>query len=366
MPLSPMPLQVSNRIGCQILAPGVSSIHKAVQLLQQGEMVGLPTETVYGLAVDADNAEALAKLFALKQRPAEHPVIVHLPAVQALDDWATAIPDSARVLAKAFWPGPLTMVLKRSSRVLDAVTGGQDTVAIRVPAHPVMLSVLKKMNGALAAPSANRFGHVSPTCAQHVADEFGDALPLILDGGFCQVGVESTIIAFKGNTPVILRPGMITASMIDAVLGTADKTSQKTLQGNVGSNAPEASTIRVSGHLNSHYAPQTPTVLYQPEHLFYFVQHLLLYGKRLGVISRCDTPALLQNNSRVVWCKLPEDATGYAAQLYATMRQLDGENLQEILIEAVPADEVWWAIINRLERATYHYHASVQKTGFTG
>jgi len=194
-------------------------IEKAAALLRQGELVAFPTETVYGLGADASNPEAVAKIFAAKGRPADHPLIVHIPGVEHLDRWAREIPETAFASAKAFWPGPLTLILKRQPNVPDAVTGGQDTVGIRVPGHPLALELLKAFDGGVAAPSANRFGHVSPTTAQHVHDELGSAVAMVLDGGPCRVGIESTIVNLTGPQSRILRPGMISAADLGRVLG---------------------------------------------------------------------------------------------------------------------------------------------------
>lgn len=234
------------------------SIDRAVALLNAGHLIGLPTETVYGLAADADNPEAVAAIFTAKGRPADHPLIVHLGADDLLSAYATDIPDAAWALAEAFWPGPLTLILKKAPSVPDIVTGGQDTVGIRIPGHPVALTLLRalaesrrqagKSGGGLAAPSANRFGRISPTSAQHVADELGDAVALILDGGDCRVGIESTIVDLSRGAPVILRPGAISAEQLSLVLGEP-----------IGSKDSVAKDVpRVSGSLASHYAPQTP------------------------------------------------------------------------------------------------------------
>ena len=180
------------------------AVHQAVAVLRAGGLVALPTETVYGLAADAANPQAVARVFALKGRPATHPLIVHIAATAVLEQWAADVPAGARRLAEAFWPGPLTLILKRQPQVLDAVTGGQDSVGLRVPAHPLALAVLAEFDGGIAAPSANRYGRVSPTTADHVREEFGDAVDFILDGGPCRLGIESTIVSFLGEDPVLL------------------------------------------------------------------------------------------------------------------------------------------------------------------
>ena len=192
-----------------------ASIEQAADLLHRGKLVAIPTETVYGLGADASNPEAVAKIFQAKGRPADHPLIVHLAYASQMKDWAEEVPDSALRLASAFWPGPLTMILRKKASVPAVVTGGQETVALRVPDNPVALWLLRVFGGGIAAPSANRFGRISPTTAQHVAEELGDAVDCILDGGPCTVGVESTIIDLTDQQPTILRPGRITRSQLE-------------------------------------------------------------------------------------------------------------------------------------------------------
>jgi L-threonylcarbamoyladenylate synthase len=201
------------------MADVAPDIERAVALLRAGELVAFPTETVYGLGADAANPAAVAKIFAAKGRPQDHPLIVHLDGAAQLDAWARDIPAYAFELAEAFWPGPLTLILKRQPGVPDAVTGGQDTVGLRVPGHPLALELLRAFGGGLAAPSANRFGRISPTTARHVREELGEAVAMVLDGGPCQVGIESTILDCTGGAPRILRPGMVGAPALGRVLG---------------------------------------------------------------------------------------------------------------------------------------------------
>jgi L-threonylcarbamoyladenylate synthase len=211
----------------RILAASATSIALAAKRLRAGELVAFPTETVYGLGADAGNADAVHRIFVAKGRPSDHPVIVHLANVADVERWAREFPEGARRLAAAFWPGPLTLIVPRSPHVGDAVTGGQDNVGLRMPSHPVARQLLAAFAGlggsGIAAPSANRFGHVSPTAAQHVADDLGDAVAMILDGGACDVGIESTIIAFTGREPVLLRPGGIAVEDVVRVLGTTPR-----------------------------------------------------------------------------------------------------------------------------------------------
>ncbi|HEX9452146.1 MAG TPA: L-threonylcarbamoyladenylate synthase, partial [Burkholderiales bacterium] len=217
-------------------------IEKAAAILRAGGLVAFPTETVYGLGADASNPTAVRKIFAAKGRPADHPVIVHVAGTSDLKHWAAEVPRSAWLLAEKFWPGPLTMVLKRAAHVSDLITGGQDTVGLRVPSHPVAQQLLKAFGGGIAAPSANRFGRLSPTTAQHVREELADAVNLVLDGGPSDVGIESTIVDLTRETPAVLRPGRISEQQIaDALLVQLGGTA--------------AGRPRVSGSLESHYAP---------------------------------------------------------------------------------------------------------------
>ena len=309
-------------------------IAKAVALLRAGQLVALPTETVYGLGADALNPAAVARIFALKGRPTEHPLIVHLPPDEPLDNWAATVPEVARALARAFWPGPLTMILARGERVPRTVTGGQDTVALRVPDHPVALALLRAFGSGIAAPSANRFGHISPTTAAHVRAEFGDAVPLILDGGPCRVGLESTIVDLSRGVPVVLRPGAIGAADIARVIGSTAKAEDTT----AAEPAP-----RVSGLLARHYAPRTPAELVDSAALPERLAELEALGQTVGVLALGRSIG-----SGIV---LPNDAPAYGQGLYAALRELDGRGLSRLLIEAPPRDESWRAVNDRLQRA---------------
>jgi L-threonylcarbamoyladenylate synthase len=306
----------------------------AVEALRRGDLVGMPTETVYGLAGDAANPAAIRAIFALKGRPADHPLIVHLADAAQIDAWAREVPPAARTLAQRFWPGPLTLVLKRAHAVSDGVTGGQDTIGLRVPAHPVAQALLAAFGGGLAAPSANRFGHVSPTTAQHVREEFGDALPLVLDGGPCQVGIESTIVDLSSGAPRILRPGRIALDALEAALGTR-----------LASGAAEHSP-RVSGSLASHYAPRTPAELIQRGELPGRAAALARDGEAVRVIGIGHLPAGAEG------LELPATPLDYARHLYAALRAMDAEGADRILVEAAPDGDEWAAVRDRLQRAT--------------
>lgn len=314
------------------LAP--PQLAEAVAALRRGELIGLPTETVYGLAGDASNRRAVQRIFSLKGRPADHPLIVHLGNVDQLDAWARDIPSAARTLAQRFWPGPLTLILKRARGVHDAVTGGQDTVGLRVPSHPIALALLKAFGGALAAPSANRFGHVSPTTAQHVREEFGEALPTVLDGGPCQVGIESTIVDLSCGSPRVLRPGRIGIDQLEGALGLR-------LEAGAMAGSP-----RVSGSLDSHYAPRTPAELVAPEALAARRAALAREGETVRVIALGHLPADAEG------LELPSQPAEYARHLYAALRAMDAEGADRILVQAPPEGEAWAAVRDRLRRAT--------------
>ena len=309
-------------------------IAKAVALLRAGQVVALPTETVYGLGADALNPAAVARIFALKGRPADHPLIVHLPPDEPLEQWAADVPPTARALAQAFWPGPLTMILARGARVPRAVTGGQDTVALRVPDHPVALALLRAFGSGIAAPSANRFGHLSPTTAAHVRDEFGDALPLVLDGGPCRVGIESTIVDLTRGTPVVLRPGAVSAADIARVALGTDTT---------GDMNPAAPAPRASGLLARHYAPRTPAELVESAALPARLADLTALGQTVGVLAL--------GHSIGDGIVLPNEAAAYSQGLYAALRALDRRGFSRLLIQAPPRDEPWRAVNDRLQRA---------------
>ena len=308
------------------------AVADAIAELARGNLVAFPTETVYGLGADAANAEAVAKIFALKGRPADHPLIVHLASVLALDDWALDIPDDARALATAFWPGPLTMILRKAPHVLAVNTGGQDTIGLRCPAHPLAQSLLRGFarngSGGVAAPSANRFGHVSPTTAQHVRDEFGPDL-MILDGGACDVGLESTIVDLSRGAPVLLRPGAVTREQIAAVIGHAPRDR-------------DADAPRASGTLAAHYAPGTPLRL---------VASAALDGK-LAEAGRCAALAFREAlPAAAAFIAADADPARYAHDLYANLRALDAAGAEAILVESPPATPAWEAVNDRLARA---------------
>jgi L-threonylcarbamoyladenylate synthase len=313
-------------------------LEQAVRLLSAGNLVAFPTETVYGLGADAANPLAVAKIFAAKGRPADHPLIVHIPDASHLARWAREVPHSAHTLAAMYWPGPMTLILKKQPDVSDAVTGGQNTVGLRVPRHPLALQLLKAFADAggsgIAAPSANRFGRISPTTAQHVHEEFGDAIALILDGGPCDVGIESTIVDLSRGPPVVLRPGAVTAEHIAAMLDREVKVG-------AADNAP-----RVSGSLAAHYAPVTPMRLTPSEHIEPQLRAANAQGLRVAVLARRPAPG---GTHHLHWLIAAADAAGFAHDLYANLRRLDRTGADLILVETPPPE--WQAVCDRLMRA---------------
>ena len=313
----------------------LAAVSRAAALLRQGELVAFPTETVYGLGADAANPVAVAKIFAAKGRPADHPLIVHLPGDDLLDKWGRDIPAAAFELAEAFWPGPLTLILKKASGVIDAVTGGQDTVGLRVPGHPLALDLLREFGGGVAAPSANRFGRISPTAAQHVHEELGDAVALVLDGGPCRVGIESTILDLSGDEPALLRPGAIGAADLGRVLGAVPRPGR--------GDAP-----RVSGSLEAHYAPRTRLVLTPPDGLVFAVRDAIANGERIAVLSCLAAPL---SHELILWRQAPTEPASFAHELYAALRELDGKGCGRIVVQRPPEREGWQAVNDRLRRA---------------
>jgi L-threonylcarbamoyladenylate synthase len=325
-------------------------IERAAAALRAGGLVAFPTETVYGLGADAASRAALARLYAAKGRPTSHPVIVHVPRGADLGRWAARVPAAAERLAERFWPGPLTLVLDRAARVPDEVTGGQPTVALRVPDHPIALALLGAFGDGVAAPSANRFGRLSPTRAEHVRAELGDLVDVVLDGGPCRVGVESTIVALVGERPLVLRPGAILAGELAEVLGELPRTPDVAARA-VGE------LPRAPGGLPSHYAPATPLELLTADELPARVAALLRRGERVAVLARGSAPAPLADaeapGGSLVWLRAPDAADAYARALYATLRGLDDGKHSRIIVETVPAGARWLAVADRLRRAAH-------------
>jgi L-threonylcarbamoyladenylate synthase len=297
-------------------------VERAVHALRRGGLVAIPTETVYGLAADADDPIAVRRLFAVKGRPAEHPVIVHVHRAAELDSWAADIPPDAASLAETCWPGPLTLVVRRARRVIDAVTGGRDTVGVRVPAHPMALDLIERFGGGLAAPSANRFGAVSPTTAEHVLADIGALLDpardMILDGGPAKVGVESTIVDCTVDPPQVLRPGGIPREHIEAIIGHGVSAA--------------AGPPRASGMLESHYAPRC----------------------RVRTVARRNEAEAIASTARegaVEILDLSDDLVAYARELYARLRAADARRVELVVAVLPPPDGLGYAIRDRLRKA---------------
>jgi L-threonylcarbamoyladenylate synthase len=321
-------------------------VQQAVRYLKKGCVVAIPTETVYGLAADARNEEAVRRIFSIKQRPIHHPLIVHIAHEDQLIDWAVDIPECAYRLARAFWPGPLTLVLKKAPTVLNIVTGGQNTIALRVPRHLITHEILKRWGGGVAAPSANRFGRISPTSAAHVRSELGDQVDLIVDGGDCDVGLESTILDLTQSVARILRPGVLTQEMLTDVLGKSVEYMDAQSK-NVVNNL---FLPRVPGNLSSHYAPRTETHLLDNVELCHFlVQHSR--SQRIGVIT-CHRFSVEYKDKAAVWVDLSDHAIVFGQKIYAAMRRLDELDLDILLIERPPTGIEWEAIHDRLKRAS--------------
>ncbi|BDT61198.1 threonylcarbamoyl-AMP synthase [Massilia varians] len=319
-----------------------AAIEAAARALEAGALVAFPTETVYGLGADAENPAAVAAIYAAKGRPQDHPVIVHLAPGAPLDYWAAEIPVEARALADAFWPGPLTMILKRAPNIPDAVSGGQDTVGLRCPSHPVAIALLRAFKGGrggVAAPSANKFGAVSPTLAQHVRDEFGQdgTVAMVLDGGASQVGIESTIVDLSRlatHGPVLLRPGHISAEAIAAVIDQMP-------------SPPDVAAPRASGTLESHYAPHTPVAMQDSATLRRTLLELAAAGRKVALIHYSEMPPTHAA------LRLPATPDGFAHALYAALRAMDGHGADVILVEAPPQDGAWLGVNDRLRRAAH-------------
>lgn len=313
-------------------------IEAIVAHLGQGGLIGLPTETVYGLAGDPTQAAAVRKIFALKGRPADHPVIVHLSEPEQIKDWAQDIPALAWDLAARFWPGPLTLILPKHARVLDLVTGGHPTVGLRIPAHPVARKVLRafarRHSGALAAPSANRFGRVSPTKAEHVRAEFGEALPMVLDGGACEVGIESTIIDLSGPRPSVLRPGQLDWQQLQDILGQAVRAPEAT--------AAQPSPTPAPGTLASHYAVSLPTYAQIAPDALPPAQ-----GK-CGWIG-LERPAKLVGAWELA--VLGQDPDRFARGFYQALRRLESLQVEAIYIQRLPNTSAWQGVADRVRRA---------------
>jgi L-threonylcarbamoyladenylate synthase len=327
-----------------------SEIEAAVEALRAGDLVAFPTETVYGLGANASNPAAVRKIFAAKGRPANHPLIVHLDSIRYLHRWVRDIPEAAEKLAARFWPGALTLVLPKAASVLNVVTGGQDTVAIRVPAHPMAQQLLTAFGGGLAAPSANRYGHVSPTRADHVRDELGDAVRVVLDGGECTVGIESTIVACTDGKVRVLRPGSVTLSQLRSVIGDV-------------LGEPSAEEPRVPGNSASHYAPTTPLEIVPGDVLETLAGEYNDRGERVAVMA-LRLP--LKTLKLATWINAGRRPQQYAHDLYAHLRTLDKAGCVKILVQELPTDERWEAVNDRLRKASARSAAPESSSNVSG
>lgn len=316
----------------------MQDIQEAVRLLRSGGLVAFPTETVYGLGADARNPQAVNRIFQAKERPHHHPLIVHIADSTQLSQWAKEISEEAYLLATTFWPGPLTLILKKESHVLFQLTGGQDTIGLRIPKHPIAQQLLTAFGGGIAAPSANKFTHISPTTARAVEEELGKDVDVILDGGACEVGLESTIVDMSGRMPRILRPGMITAEQIAHVLGK-----------DVACKEEAPTLMRAPGMHHLHYAPTTKTTLISTDALSHYV-HTVQEEGPIALLLYSDRDFSLPASIHVT--RMPRDAVHYAHDLYHQLRLLDNQHFKRIVIEAVPSGPEWEAIRDRLTKAS--------------
>ena len=314
----------------------MSEISEAAAVLRVGGLVAFPTETVYGRGADANNARAVERVYSVKGRPADHPIIVHIASAAALDQYATDVSDAARRLANACWPGPLTLVVpRREGTIVAQVTGGRPTVALRVPAHPVALALLEEFGGGVAAPSANRFGRVSPTTAVHVRADLGPDVDLVLDGGPATVGVESTIVDCSQDRPAILRLGGVDAAAIERILGVR---LARLTRGEVA--AP--------GTLERHYSPAARVIVLEPHEVAGRATSLLAQGERVGLLA-ITPPEDLPPGLLIL--PVPSGAEEYARVLYARLREADDRALDTLLAVAPPPDGIGAAVTDRLARA---------------
>lgn len=314
---------------------GPDRLAEAVEVLRRGGLVAFPTETVYGLGADASNPRAVERIFEAKGRPADHPLIVHIPASASLDRWAIDIPYAARRLVAACWPGALTVVLRKSPQVSIEVTGGLDTVGLRVPQQPLALSLLGAFGGGIAAPSANRFGRVSPTRAEHVAAELGDRVDLIIDGGPCRIGLESTIIDLTREPPEVLRPGGVDVETLEAVLETP-----------VSHTA--SGEARAPGMLATHYAPRARVEIVQVADVARRVRERMEQKLRVGVLAPEPMDEL---PAGVVQLGPAGNAAAYARVLYARLREADARDLDVVVCIPPPPGGIGAAVRDRLQRA---------------
>ena len=315
-----------------------TTIEQAAAHIRAGELVAFPTETVYGLGADASSDTAVAKIFAAKGRPSDHPLIVHIASSKQVGDYASNVPPFAERLMKAFWPGPLTIILPRKPGVAAAAAGGQNSIGLRCPAHPLALEFLKACNTGVAGPSANKFGRVSPTTAQHVAREFGDAL-MVLDGGPCTVGIESSIVDCTRSVPVLLRPGVLTREQLGAACGQPVLSAEE---------AADDHAPRAPGTLESHYAPNAKVRLMSASAIQTALDLLGAEAAHIAVYARSIVRI---KSSKVLYRRMPDDAMATANQVFAVLRDFDAQGVKLIWIEPVPEAAEWDGVRDRLTRA---------------
>ena len=315
-----------------------TTIEQAAAHIRAGELVAFPTETVYGLGADASSDTAVAKIFAAKGRPSDHPLIVHIASSKQVGDYASNVPPFAERLMKAFWPGPLTIILPRKPGVAAAAAGGQNSIGLRCPAHPLALAFLKACNTGVAGPSANKFGRVSPTTAQHVAHEFGDAL-MVLDGGPCTVGIESSIVDCTRSVPVLLRPGVLTREQLGAACGQPVLSAEE---------AADDQAPRAPGTLESHYAPNAKVRLMSASAIQTALDLLGAEAAHIAVYARSIVRI---KSSQVLYRRMPDDAMATANQVFAVLRDFDAQGVKLIWIEPVPEAAEWDGVRDRLTRA---------------
>ncbi len=308
-----------------------NQIDEAVSFLKNGELVALPTETVYGLAADATNEKAVSKIFSAKGRPSDHPLIIHLDSVDKIIDWVEEIPDSAKKLADYFWPGPLTMIFQKKKPVSDLITGGLETIALRVPKHPIALTVIKKLGSAVAAPSANAHKRTSPTKPEHVLKTLSGKIAAIVDGGSCSIGLESTIIDMTRAVPVILRPGAITRVMIEHVINTHIQEQLEHQQ-------------KVPGNMAIHYQPEKPLFLISMEE----IKRRVSQEKNVAIMHHSD----ILKTKNATYYKMPKNKAEYARSLYETLYRIDSTDVDKIFVEKPASHNKWFDIHDRLYRAS--------------
>jgi len=308
-----------------------NQIDEAVDLLKQGELVALPTETVYGLAADALNELAIKKIFSAKGRPSDHPLILHIDAFNKINDWAENISIHTQILADNFWPGPLTMILKKQNHISSMITGGLNNIAIRIPKHPIILEVINKLGNGIVAPSANSYQKISPTKPIHVLKTLEGKIAAVLDGGISSVGIESTIIDMTQDIPVILRPGAITKDMIENVLKIEIK-------------CPFKHNQKVSGNMENHYQPEKPLFLLSVDE----IEHIAKEQKDLAIMYYSN----ISKNSNAVYYRMPKNKAKYAKNLYNTLHEIDNTNAKKILAEMPPRQNEWADILDRLVKAS--------------